>query len=143
VLVFRASPAQKADVVRFIRANNSGKLTVSIGDGANDVNMIQTAHIGIGLMGKEGNQAASFADYALPEFRALRRLIFWHGRNFGSRVCDYMCTCTFKSMAFSNIMWMFNCQAGYSGIQPLEDVYYAFYNVLLTVFAMGMIMLVD
>jgi magnesium-transporting ATPase (P-type) len=60
-------------------------------------------------MGKEGNQAASFADYALPEFRALRRLIFWHGRNFGSRVCDYMCTCTFKSMAFSNIMWMFNC----------------------------------
>ena len=40
--------------------------TVAIGDGANDVNMIQSAHIGIGIYGKEGNQAASFADYALP-----------------------------------------------------------------------------
>ena len=55
VIVFRASPAQKADVVHFIRRNNRTAVTVAIGDGANDVNMIQTAHIGIGLMGKEGN----------------------------------------------------------------------------------------
>jgi P-type E1-E2 ATPase len=40
---------------------------MAIGDGANDVNMIQTAHIGIGIQGKEGNQAASFADYAIPK----------------------------------------------------------------------------
>ena len=143
VLVFRASPSQKADVVHFIRSNNRGKITVSIGDGANDVNMIQTAHIGIGLMGKEGNQAASFADYALPEFRSIRRLVFWHGRNFGSRVGDYMCSCVFKSMAFSNILWMFNTQTGYSGLQPLDDIYYVLFNVLLTVYAMGMIMVCD
>ena len=45
-----------------------GKKTLAIGDGANDVNMIQKAHIGIGIMGKEGNQASAFADYAVPEF---------------------------------------------------------------------------
>jgi P-type E1-E2 ATPase len=55
VLIFRASPAQKADVVRFIKAHNRSRITVAVGDGANDVNMIQTAHIGIGIKGKEGN----------------------------------------------------------------------------------------
>jgi len=45
-----------------------GKVTLAIGDGANDVNMIQSADLGFGLMGKEGNQAAAFADYALPKF---------------------------------------------------------------------------
>lgn len=58
------------------------KKTCSIGDGANDVNMIQKAHIGIGIMGKEGNQAAQFADFAVPEFQHLRRLMFWHGGPF-------------------------------------------------------------
>ena len=71
VIVFRSSPAQKAETVRYISKNLDTKklaslTTVAIGDGANDVNMIQSAHIGIGIYGKEGNQAASFADYALP-----------------------------------------------------------------------------
>lgn len=55
VLVYRASPAQKAEVVRFIRRHHPGRVTVAIGDGNNDVNMIQTAHLGVGIMGKEGN----------------------------------------------------------------------------------------
>lgn len=78
--------------------------------------MIMKAHIGVGIMGKEGNQAAAYADYALPEFRTLRRLIFWHGRNFGNRVCDYICSNIFKNMAFSNMLWVYNCWAGYSGL---------------------------
>ena len=55
VVVYRASPKQKEQVVQFIRSNNPGKVTLAIGDGSNDVNMIQKAHVGIGLMGKEGN----------------------------------------------------------------------------------------
>lgn len=47
---------------------SDNKIILAIGDGANDVNMIQQAHIGFGLKGKEGNQAASFADYAIPRF---------------------------------------------------------------------------
>jgi magnesium-transporting ATPase (P-type) len=94
-------------------------------------------------MGKEGNQAASFSDYALVEFRSLRRLIFWHGRNFGTRVCDFICWNIFKNMAFSNMLWAYNVYAGYSGWQMLDDVYYAVYNILLSVTAMGMTMLSD
>lgn len=55
VIVYRASPKQKEQVVQFIRTHNPGKVTLSVGDGSNDVNMIQTAHIGIGILGKEGN----------------------------------------------------------------------------------------
>lgn len=55
VLVYRASPKQKAEVVSFIRKHARNKITVAIGDGANDVNMIQTAHLGVGIKGKEGN----------------------------------------------------------------------------------------
>jgi P-type E1-E2 ATPase len=55
VIMFRSSPSQKAEVVLFMRKSTGGKVTLAIGDGANDVNMIQQAHIGFGIMGKEGN----------------------------------------------------------------------------------------
>ena len=68
VIVFRSSPAEKAQTVRFVMNNFPSAFTLAVGDGANDVNMIQTAHLGIGIMGKEGNQAAAFSDYAIPNF---------------------------------------------------------------------------
>jgi len=55
VIIFRAMPKDKADVVSFIKRKNPNKITLAIGDGANDVNMIQTAHIGVGIYGKEGS----------------------------------------------------------------------------------------
>lgn len=55
VIVYRSSPAQKAEVVNFMKKLTKGKVTLAIGDGANDVNMIQSADLGFGLMGKEGN----------------------------------------------------------------------------------------
>ncbi len=65
VIVSRASPSQKAAVVSLVRANKPDKITLAIGDGANDVNMIKRSHIGIGIFGKEGYQAANNADYAI------------------------------------------------------------------------------
>lgn len=55
VIVFRSSPNDKAAVVNFVQKLNDKAYTLSIGDGGNDVNMIQSAHIGVGIMGKEGN----------------------------------------------------------------------------------------
>ena len=55
IIVYRSSPAQKAKVVDFIKKHQPGSITLAIGDGGNDVNMIQTAHAGIGVFGKEGN----------------------------------------------------------------------------------------
>jgi len=74
-----------------------GKRTLAIGDGANDINMIQSAHVGVGIYGKEGNAAASFSDYAIPKFKHLRRLMFWHGTNFGHNLSSFMFWCVFKS----------------------------------------------
>ncbi len=65
LVVYRSSPSQKADIVRYVRNARKDQITLAIGDGANDVNMIESAHVGIGIMGKEGNQAASFADFAI------------------------------------------------------------------------------
>ena len=80
VIVFRSSPNDKAAVVKFVQRLNDKAYTLAIGDGGNDVNMIQSSHIGVGIMGKEGNQAAQFSDYAIPNFQGLNRLVFWHGR---------------------------------------------------------------
>ena len=55
VILFRSSPKEKAEIVKFFRRFHPQKVALSIGDGANDVNMIQTAHIGVGIYGKEGN----------------------------------------------------------------------------------------
>eukprot|EP00920_Eleutheroschizon_duboscqi_P027077 GHVT01066236.1.p1 GENE.GHVT01066236.1~~GHVT01066236.1.p1 ORF type:complete len:596 (-),score=120.20 GHVT01066236.1:4209-5996(-) len=80
VLCCRCSPTQKAEVVSLIR-RVTGQRTCAIGDGGNDVGMIQAADVGIGLVGKEGRQASLAADFSLTEFQHLRRLLLWHGRN--------------------------------------------------------------
>ncbi len=73
------SPKQKGTIVRFIKLY-SKQVTLAIGDGANDVNMIQEAHVGVGLYGNEGLQAVQASDFAIPEFKGLWRLLFIHGK---------------------------------------------------------------
>ena len=79
VICCRASPSQKATLVRGIRDTNKSCVTLAIGDGANDIAMIQAAHVGIGISGREGLQAARAADYAIAQFRFLQRLLLVHG----------------------------------------------------------------
>jgi phospholipid-transporting ATPase len=76
----RVSPKQKADLVHMIKGHDRQKSTLAIGDGANDVNMITAADVGIGIMGNEGQQAARASDYVIGQFSYLRRLTFVHGR---------------------------------------------------------------
>ena len=80
VLACRVSPKQKADVVNMIKLKFPEKTTLAIGDGANDVSMILKAHVGVGIAGKEGLQAARSADFAIGQFRFLKSLLFVHGR---------------------------------------------------------------
>ncbi len=74
------SPKQKSELVKIVRSKQPETITLAIGDGANDVNMITTANIGVGILGKEGLQAAKVSDYAIANFSFLRRLLFVHGR---------------------------------------------------------------
>jgi magnesium-transporting ATPase (P-type) len=80
VVCCRVTPSQKAQVTLLVKENMPGQITLAIGDGANDVAMIQAAHIGIGIRGKEGQQAVLASDYALPRFCFLERLLLVHGR---------------------------------------------------------------
>eukprot|EP00698_Gefionella_okellyi_P009663 TRINITY_DN2476_c0_g1_i3.p1 TRINITY_DN2476_c0_g1~~TRINITY_DN2476_c0_g1_i3.p1 ORF type:complete len:1081 (+),score=133.21 TRINITY_DN2476_c0_g1_i3:72-3314(+) len=80
VVCCRCSPTQKADIVRLIH-HHTQKETCGVGDGGNDVGMILAANVGIGLVGKEGKQAALAADFSIEQFSYLTRLLLWHGRN--------------------------------------------------------------
>lgn len=96
VAACRCSPTQKADVARLIREYTK-KTVCCIGDGGNDVSMIQAADvgklrgptrvlagtdgIGIGIVGKEGKQASLAADFSINQFSYLTKLLLWHGRN--------------------------------------------------------------
>ena len=82
VIACRVSPKQKAELVNIVREAKKAEdiTTLAIGDGANDVNMITAAHIGVGISGLEGQQAARSADYAIGQFSFLKNLMFAHGR---------------------------------------------------------------
>ncbi|KZS95466.1 phospholipid-translocating P-type ATPase [Sistotremastrum niveocremeum HHB9708] len=80
VVACRCSPTQKADVARLIRTHTK-KRVCCIGDGGNDVSMIQAADVGVGIVGKEGKQASLAADFSVTQFSHLTKLLLWHGRN--------------------------------------------------------------
>ena len=86
VLCCRMSPSQKANIVKMIKHTRGSPLTAAIGDGANDVSMIQEAHVGIGLYGKEGRSAAISADFAFAKFKFLQRLLLVHGYLYYTRI---------------------------------------------------------
>ena len=145
IIVYRSSPSQKAEIVKFIRNHKSfGKpITAAIGDGANDVNMIQSAHIGFGIQGNEGNQASSFSDYALTKYEDLRRLLFWHGRGFAWKASNFTMWFVFKGMLFSIPILFFNTVSGFSGLTYVDDLFFALYEVILTTFAIYFYLLLD
>lgn len=80
VIACRCSPTQKADIATLIRTFTK-KRVACIGDGGNDVSMIQAADIGVGIVGKEGRQASLAADFSITSFHHLTKLLVWHGRN--------------------------------------------------------------
>src|SRR5205823_14808523 len=100
VICCRASPSQKASLVKAIRKRVNGSVTLAIGDGANDIAMIQEAHVGIGITGKEGLQAARTSDYSIAQFRFLCNLLFVHGRWSYVRVSKFVLGTFYKCMCF-------------------------------------------
>lgn len=91
VIACRVSPLQKAQLVRLVKQGVSPTpVTLAVGDGANDVGMIQEAHVGIGISGKEGLQATNSSDFAVAQFSFLKRLLLVHGRWNYRRMCKVL-----------------------------------------------------
>ena len=129
----RVTPKQKADVVRLIK-NSMNKITLAIGDGANDVNMIQEAHIGIGIYGQEGMRAVQASDFAIPEFKGLWRLLFVHGRWSYIRISEMILYFFYKNMVFTIPQFFFAFLSAYSAQTVFDDWYITFYNMVFTAF---------
>jgi phospholipid-translocating ATPase len=115
VICCRASPSQKAGLVNAIRERVPGSVTLAIGDGANDIAMIQEAHVGIGITGKEGLQAARTSDYAIAQFRFLTKLLLVHGRWNYIRTCKYTLATFWKEFMFFITAAYFQHYTGYTG----------------------------
>lgn len=127
----RATPSQKALIVQTVKTDLK-KMCLAIGDGANDVSMIQTAQVGVGIQGKEGAQAALTADFVLHRFRHLARLIFVHGRYSYLRSTRVVTFQFYKNTFFPMPMFWYSLFSGFTS-QPLYDGYIlTLFNVIFT-----------
>jgi phospholipid-transporting ATPase len=115
VVCCRVSPLQKALVVKLVKKNVKGSITLAIGDGANDVGMIQAAHVGVGISGMEGLQAARSADFAIAQFRYLRKLLLVHGGWAYSRLSKLILYSFYKNITLYLIQMWFALDNGFSG----------------------------
>ena len=134
VIACRVSPKQKSELVQMVKDKYPDKKTLAIGDGANDVNMITTADIGVGISGLEGQQAARASDYAIGQFKFLRNLILVHGRECYRRNAYVVFYMFYKDVLFVMCIFWFGIVNGFSGLTIYEQWMYQLYNVVFTCF---------
>ncbi|KAL2131051.1 hypothetical protein VTI74DRAFT_5614 [Chaetomium olivicolor] len=132
VICCRASPSQKANLVKCIRRQAPEAVTLAIGDGANDIAMIQASHVGIGISGREGLQAARISDYSIAQFRFLQRLLFVHGRWNYVRSGKYILGTFWKEVVFYLIQAHYQRYNGYTGTSIFESTSLTVFNTIFT-----------
>ena len=131
VICCRVSPLQKALVVKLVKRNLK-KLLLAIGDGANDVSMIQAAHVGVGISGLEGLQAARSADISIAQFRFLRKLLLVHGAWSYQRVSKVILYSFYKNVILYITQFWYSFQNLFTGQVIYESWILSFYNVFFT-----------
>lgn len=131
VICCRVSPAQKALVVKLVK-NSLDVMTLAIGDGANDVAMIQAANIGVGIAGEEGRQAVMSSDYAIGQFRYLARLLLVHGRWSYKRLAEMVPCFFYKNVVFTLTCFFYGIFNNFDGSYLYEYTFLMFYNLAFT-----------
>ncbi|XP_073750859.1 phospholipid-transporting ATPase IB-like isoform X2 [Callorhinus ursinus] len=131
VLCCRLSPLQKAEIVNLVK-KHVGAITLAIGDGANDVGMIQMAHVGVGISGNEGVLATNNSDYSIAQFSYLEKLLLVHGAWNHFRVTKCILYCFYKNVVLYIIELWFAFVNGFSGQIIFEHWCISLYNVIFT-----------
>lgn len=131
VIACRVSPSQKAEIVSLVRDGDpSHPVCLAIGDGANDVPMIQEAHVGVGIFGREGRQAVNNSDFAVPQFKCLAPLLFVHGRWNYFRVSNVILYSFWRNAVLVISMFLYSIAAGWSGTSVYEDLTRGTFNLV-------------
>ncbi|XP_056894279.1 phospholipid-transporting ATPase VA [Takifugu flavidus] len=133
VLCCRSTPLQKSMVVKLVR-NKLKVMTLAIGDGANDVSMIQVADVGVGISGQEGMQAVMASDFALPRFRYLQKLLLVHGHWCYSRLANMILYFFYKNAMFVALIFWYQFYCGFSGSAMIDQWYVIFFNLMFSAF---------
>jgi phospholipid-translocating ATPase len=131
VVCCRCSPTQKAAVTTLIK-DYTKKRVCAIGDGGNDVSMIQAAHVGVGIVGKEGKQASLAADFSITQFSFLTRLLLWHGRNSYKRSAKLSQFVIHRGLIISIIQAVFSAIFYYAPIALYQGALLVGYSTLYT-----------
>ena len=131
VVACRVSPKQKQEIVKMVKDGLAVKpITLAIGDGANDVGMIQEAQIGIGISGKEGRQAVNNSDFAIAQFRFLKRLLLVHGRWNYRRMARTVVYFFNKNIVITALIFFFVTMSAFSGQSAFEEWLYTAFNAV-------------
>ncbi|KAI5188243.1 putative Phospholipid-Transporting Atpase Vd [Manis pentadactyla] len=131
VVCCRATPLQKSEVVKLVR-NHLRVMTLAIGDGANDVSMIQVADVGIGISGQEGMQAVMASDFAVSQFKHLSKLLLVHGHWCYTRLSNMILYFFYKNVAYVNLLFWYQFFCGFSGTSMTDYWVLIFFNLLFT-----------
>jgi phospholipid-transporting ATPase len=129
VICCRVSPKGKEEITSIVK--KWGR-TLAIGDGANDVNMINSAHIGVGVRGIEGSQATRAADYVISEFKHLRRLVLFYGINFYHRNCGVILFTLYKNIFVTFPVLFYGPLSIESAVFIYEMWIFQFYNIFFS-----------
>ncbi|XP_068799064.1 phospholipid-transporting ATPase VD isoform X2 [Struthio camelus] len=131
VVCCQATPLQKSVLVRLVR-NKLKAVTLAVGDGANDVSMIQVADTGVGISGQEGMQAVMASDFAVSQFRHLRKLLLVHGHWCYTRLTNMILYFFYKNVAYVNLLFWYQFFCGFSGTSMTDYWILIFFNLLFT-----------
>ncbi|XP_008289590.1 phospholipid-transporting ATPase VD isoform X2 [Stegastes partitus] len=131
VICCRSTPLQKSQVVQLIR-DQLGVMTLAVGDGANDVSMIQVADVGIGISGQEGMQAVMSSDFAISRFKHLSKLLLVHGHWCYSRLANMILYFIYKNVMYVNLLFWYQFFCGFSGSVMTNSWVLIFFNLLFT-----------
>ncbi|KAH0629663.1 hypothetical protein JD844_011902 [Phrynosoma platyrhinos] len=131
VLCCRCTPLQKSMVVKLVRSHLK-VMTLAIGDGANDVSMIQAADVGIGISGQEGMQAVMASDFAISQFKHLKKLLLVHGHWCYSRLGKMVIYFFYKNVAYVSLLFWYQFYCAFSGTSMIDYWQLIFFNLFFT-----------
>lgn len=126
----RVTPKQKSDITLCLK-NTTKQTVLAVGDGGNDVSMIQNASIGVGLLGKEGKQAARAADFVIGEYRLLKRLLCVHGVQNYSRSWTITFYSLYKSVVLCSCQCVYSFYSLFSGSSQFNSYYLTYYSIAI------------